>query len=171
MSTHRVAFMLALLLAFTTQTAHAFFDPPWITPEAPRAGEIVSVNIHGGVCDAIFEWPGYPQITQEGNAIRIVEYGDHVTFDDFCIYGVGTLTEPIGAFPSGDYVLTVDFFHENYPFGYTTITLGVIPFTITGTAPVAAVPSADKRGLTALSLLVLALAVGALRTRRRRSPC
>ena len=74
------------MFALVAQTAHAFFDPPWITPAAPEAGEIVSVNIAWGICDAIFERPGYPQITQEGNAIRIVEYGDHVTFADFCIY-------------------------------------------------------------------------------------
>ena len=51
---HCVAATLALSLGFVAQTAHAFFDPPWITPEAPRAGEIVSVNIRGGICDSIF---------------------------------------------------------------------------------------------------------------------
>ena len=89
---------LTLLFAFSVQTAQAFFDPPWIAPAAPRAGEIVSVNISGGICDTIFEWPGYPQVTRQGNAVRIVEYGAHVDFVDWCIYGVGTLTEPIGNF-------------------------------------------------------------------------
>jgi hypothetical protein len=80
-----------------------FIDPPWITPEAPQAGETVSVNIRMGICDATVFRPGYPQITQEGNAIRILEYGDHVTFADFCIFGIGTTIDPIGAFPPGDY--------------------------------------------------------------------
>lgn len=163
----RLAAMSALLFAFVAQTAHAFFDPPWITPETPRAGELVSVNIRGGICDAIFERPGYPQITQEGNAIRIVEYGHHETFADFCIYGIGTLTEPIGAFTPGDYTLTVDFFYDNYPYGYATITLGVIPFTVTGAAPAASVPTTSLLGLAALLLLLPSVAVWILRSRRR----
>ena len=89
---------MALLVAFLAQPAQAFIDPPWITPEAPRAGETVSVNIRMGICDAIFERPGYPQITQEGNAIRIVEYGHHWDDDALCIYSIGTSVDPIGAF-------------------------------------------------------------------------
>ena len=77
MFTYRVAPALALLIAFFAQTAHAFFDPPWVTPAAPTAGETVSVNIHGGICDAILEAQGYPQITREGTAIRLREYGTH----------------------------------------------------------------------------------------------
>jgi hypothetical protein len=164
---HRIASALVLLFALVAQTARAFFDPPRITPAAPGAGEIVSVNIHGGICDAILEWPGYPQITQEGNAIRIIEYGYHVDFVDWCIYGVGTLTQPIGAFPPGDYTLTVDFFYDNYPYGYATITLGVIPFTVTGAAPAAPVPTTSPLGLIALLLFLPSLAVWILRTRKR----
>jgi len=73
----RDAFVLIVLFLACAQTAHAFIDPPWITPADPRAGEIVSVNIRMGICDAIAEEPGYPQITQEGNAIRIIEFGTH----------------------------------------------------------------------------------------------
>jgi len=164
---HCVAATLALSLGFVAQTAHAFFDPPWITPEAPRAGEIVSVNIRGGICDSIFERPGYPQITQEGNAIRILEYGHHWESDDLCIYGIGTLTEPIGAFPPGDYTLTVDFLYEDFFFGYTIITLGIIPFTVTGAAPAAPVSISGPLGLFALSIFLSSLALWTLRTRRR----
>jgi hypothetical protein len=165
---HRVAFIMTLLFAFVAQSAPAFFDPPWITPEAPRAGEIVSVNIHGGICDAILEWPGYPQITQEGNAIRVLEYGYHVDFEDFCIYGVGTLTEPIGAFPPGDYTLTVDFLYNDFAFGYTIITLGVVPFTVTGAVSATPVPTSSSLALLALLLLMSGLALWTLRTRRLR---
>ena len=116
---HRIASALALLFALVAQTAHAFIDPPWITPAAPMAGETVSVNIRMGICDAIFERPGYPQITQAGNAIRILEYGHHWDDDALCIYYVGTTTEPIGTFPPGDYVMTVDFLYDDLAFGYT----------------------------------------------------
>ena len=163
---YRVAPALALLFALFAPSARAFFDPPWITPAAPIAGETVSVNIRMGICDAIVFAPGFPQLTQDGNAIRILEYGDHVTFDDFCIFDIGTATHPIGSFPPGDYTLTVDFTYDNYPFGPATITLGVIPFTVTGAAP-ATVPvrSSGPLGLSALLLLTMGLAVWRLRMR------
>jgi len=160
----RDAFVLIVLFLACAQTAHAFIDPPWITPADPRAGEIVSVNIRMGICDAIAEEPGYPQITQEGNAIRIIEFGTHQSFEDFCIFDIGTATKPIGAFPPGDYVLTVDFLYDNYPDGYATITLGVIPFTVAGATPAAPVPTSDPLSLLALMLLLPAFGVWMLRT-------
>jgi hypothetical protein len=98
-----LAFVLVSLLAFATQSAYAFFDPPWITPTAPRAGEVVSVNIRNGICDAFFEWPGYPQLSRQGDAIRLLEYGQHWDTVELCVFEIGQLTEPVGAFPAGDY--------------------------------------------------------------------
>jgi hypothetical protein len=113
-------------------------------PAAPHADEVVSVSIHGGVCDAIFFRPGYPQIIQNGNSVRIVEYGDHLTpGDELCIYGIGTLTEPIGTFSPGEYTLTVDLVYDNYPFGYETITVGIVPFAVVGATPATPVPAAS----------------------------
>jgi len=126
------------------------------------------VNIRMGICDATAERPGYPQVTQEGNAIRIVEYGDHVTFDDFCIFGIGMSIDPIGAFPPGEYTLTVDFFYEDFLFGPTIMPLGVIPFAVTGAATVASVPTSSPLGLLALLLLVSGPTFWTLRKRRRR---
>lgn len=165
MSSRRIVSIVALALALAASKAHGFFDPPWITPEAPTAGETVSVNVHGGVCDAIFESPGYPQITREGNAIRIVEYGDHVTFNDFCIYGVGTLTEPIGTFPPGDYTLTVDLLYNDWAFGYTTVNIGIVPFTVTDVAPAIPVPTSDRWG----AVRAIAVCAGASRKGPSRS--
>lgn len=163
---HRVASALVLVFTLFAPSARAFFDPPWITPAAPIAGEPVSINVHGGICDVFVERPGYPQITRDGSAIRILEYGNHETFEDFCIYGIWTVTEPIGTFPPGDYTLTVDFTYDNYPFGPATITLGIIPFTVTGVAPATApVPSSGPLGLSALLLLTMGLAVWRLRMR------
>ena len=159
--------VLALLLVFTSNTAHAFFDPPWITPSEPRVGELVSVNIRGGVCDAIFEWPSYPQITQQGNAVTIVEYGTHVDFVDWCIYGIGTLNEPIGTFAPGDYTLTVDLLYDDLLYGPTILPLGVVPFTVTGARPSAPIPTLDVWGQLVLLIFVLSLGGIALRIRRR----
>ena len=51
---NRIVLVLVLACMLFAPGAQAFFDPPWITPAAPRAGEVVSVNIRDGLCDAIF---------------------------------------------------------------------------------------------------------------------
>lgn len=163
---HRLVRALLLSLAFAAPSAYAFFDPPWITPVAPTASEVVSVNIHGGICDAILEHAGYPVITQTGNSIRILEYGVHVDSVDWCIYGEGTLTAPIGAFPAGDYTLTVDFIYPDLV-GPTTITLGIIPFTVWGIEPAAPVPAYSTLQAFVLSILICCAAFWSLRMRRR----
>ena len=158
---------LVLSLVFAVQTAQAFFDPPWITPAAPRSDEIVSVNIRDGICDAIFEWPGYPQLTQEGNAIHLIEYGQHWDTVDLCVFDIGQLTEHLGGFPPGDYVLTVDFRYEDFLYGPTTTTLGVVPFTVTGTTPSVPIPTLVVSGKFALLMLISGLAARAFRSRQQ----
>jgi hypothetical protein len=148
-------------------SAQAFFDPPWITPAAPRAGEVVSVNLRGGVCDAIFEHPGFPQITQQGNSIHILEYGDHATTGDLCVYGIGHLVQPIGVFTPGGYTVTVDFTYENYPFGYETATLGVVPFAVIGATSAAPVPAVSALWRFALLVLISGIATRVFLVRRR----
>jgi len=166
---HRAVRLLMALLAFVATTAHAFIDPPWITPAAPRSGEIVSVNIRMGVCDVTAERPGYPQITRDGNAIRLLKYGHHwEDGDDLCIYPIGTLVEPIGTFPPGNYTLTVDLIYPDFFGDPHLLNIGMTPFTVTGPAPVAAVPAVRSAGLLALVLSLSSLAIWNLRTRRRR---
>ena len=161
-----VSITAALLLAMMSSSAQAFFDPPWITPAAPRAGEMVSVNIRGGICDTFFEWPGYPQLTQQGNGIHLLEFGQHWDTQDLCIFGIGTLSEPIGAFAPGDYVLTVEMIYDDFLYGPTIVTLGVVPFTVTGTATAAPIPATGAFGRLAIFILISGSAIGALRNRR-----
>jgi hypothetical protein len=164
---HVTSALVILAAVCFAQSAQAFFDPPWISPATPTAGETVSVNIRGGICDAIFQEAGYPQITQQGNAIRIIEYGHHWDFQDFCIYGIGTLTRPIGAFPPGDYTLTVDFTYSDFLPAPTIVTLGVIPFTVTGAPTVTTpVPVFGPIGLLTLTM-ALWVTVWFWRTRHR----
>jgi len=158
----RIVSSFALASALVMPSAHAFFDTPWITPAGPRAGEVVSVTIREGICDAIVEHTGFPQITQQGNAIRILEYGHHWDDVDLCIYNVGTLTQPVGSFAEGSYTLTVDFIYPDI-LGPTTITLGVIPFTVSGVVTAAPVPALTASGKVALLILMLGAAVRALR--------
>ena len=167
MSRYRVVPGLALLLVLSAQTAHAFFDPPYITPAAPAAGEMVTVNIRGGICDSIVGTPGYPQITQNGNVIRFLVFGVRTEDIDYCNYPVGTATFPVGAYPAGSYTLQFDLLYDDYPFGLTIAILGVVPFTVTG-APASVVPAPTNSplALLALSLALVGLAVGVLRERR-----
>ena len=154
---HCFALALIVSIALFAQPARAFFDPPWITPALPMAGELVSVSIHGGICDAIAEREGYPQVTQNGNAIRILEYGSHYEpGDELCIYGTGTVVAPIGAFQPGDYTLTVDLIYQHPLFGPTILNIGVVPFTVAGASAAAPVPTLSPAYLLAL-LLTLGL--------------
>jgi hypothetical protein len=159
---------IALLLAAMSPSARAFFDPPWTVPAVPRTDEVVSVSIRGGVCDAIFFRPGYPQIIQNGNSVRIVEYGDHLTpGDELCIYGIGTLTDPIGTFSPGEYTLTVDLIYENYPFGYEAITIGMVPFTVSGATPAMPVPAISATWKFVLLALISGIAARSIQAGRR----
>ena len=162
----RMVSRIALALAFVVPSAHAFFDTPWITPVSPRAGQSVSVTIREGICDAIVEHPGFPQITRQGNAIRILEYGHHWDDVDLCIYNVGTLTQPIGSFPEGSYTLTVDFVYPDIS-GPTTTTLGTIPFTVAPAASAAPVPALTPPWELALLALLVGVACWALAFRLR----
>jgi hypothetical protein len=157
--------VITWMLALTSSSAQAFFDPPWITPATPRVGQVVSVTIREGICDAIVEHPGFPQITQQGNAIRILEYGHHWDDVDLCIYNVGTLTQPIGSFAEGSYTLTVDFVYPDI-LGPTTITLGTIPFDVSGVVPATPVPALTAPARLALLILLLGVAVCARRRLR-----
>ena len=167
--TSAIVFLAAAIVA---QSAQAFFDPPWITPPNPTAGDIVSINIHGGVCDTIFGEDGYPQITQAGSDVRIVWYGQHWpegSGDLLCSFGIGTLTYPIGTFSPGSHTITVDLAYRDF-FGMPSIlTIGVVPFTIAGApSAVTPVPTSSPVGLLTL-LIALGLTACFWRTRQTTS--
>ena len=164
---HCFAPALALVFSLFAQTADAFIDPPYLTPEDPVAGEMVSVNIRGGICDAILTGVVPPQITQKGNAIRILFWS---TSDDdpiLCNVPVGTATHAVGAYPEGSYTVQVDRYYFAPNAQLLTETLGIIPFTVTGgvTPPVSA-PALSKKGLGILALGFVGFAVWTLRCRR-----
>ena len=49
---------LVVCLGLLASPVRAFLDPPWITPAFAVEGDMVSVNIRGGECDGVIEWPG-----------------------------------------------------------------------------------------------------------------
>lgn len=154
--------LVLAFIALFAQGAQAFFDPPWVTPENPVAGESISVNIYGGICDWIAGREGFPQITQDGNSIRILEYGHHYEpGDELCIDGIGTVVDAIGAFPPGDYALTVDLLYPHPVFGPTILNIGAVSFTV---APLPAPVSVPATGWLSTSLLLAALLLAAIWT-------
>ena len=166
----RIPHFLALLLMLASLPAQAFFDPPYVTPAQPLAGDMVYMNIRGGDCDTILVESGYPQITQKDNAITILWYGVRETDPLFCGNGIGTLTHPLGTYPPGDYTLTVKLTYQSRgsPTGWRTDTLGVAPFTVAGgptpSAPIGA-PTLGTFALFAIALLLAGTAAFALRCR------
>ena len=125
------------------------------------------MNIRMGVCDAIYQRPGYPQITRDGNAITIVNYGQHWDPGELCTYGTGTGVFPIGSYEQGDYTLTVELNYLDFFSQPQTLTLGVVAFTVTGVVPPAVpTPTMNPLGLLAQILILFGLASWALHTRR-----
>jgi hypothetical protein len=166
MTSNRVLYTtVALLLATLPSSTRAFFDPPWITPAAPRVGDVVSASFRMGDCDARVEEPGFPQITRTGNAIRLVVYGVHEDTAELCVYPAATGTESIGTLEAGSYTLTVDFIYDDYLLGPTVINLGVIPFTVVGT--MSAVPVPILSSASALVLLLVLCGVSVWRLKHR----
>lgn len=147
------------LVAFAP-SAHAFIDPPYITPQHPTAGEEIFINIRAGVCDGIGSISGYPQVIRSGNDIRIVLWSDSFTDPILCNFPVGTSTYSIGEYGPGVYSLQVD---RQYfgTFGETlSETLGVIPFAIAGggTQPVA-LPTSNTVSLIVLGFVLFVVAL------------
>lgn len=153
MLSRRFALLAMVWFVLFAQSAQAFFDPPWITPESPRAGETVYVNIRYGVCDGIFERTGYPQIVQQGNAIRMRWYGDHWpegSSELFCFYPTTTFVPPLGVYPPGDYTLTVELAYRDYSGIPGLFTIGVVPFTVAAPPAPVSVPTLGMPGVLAL---------------------
>jgi hypothetical protein len=160
--------LLALVLALCTQRAWAFLDPPYLTPANPIAGELVSVNIYGGECDIADDgvvWP--PPVTQQGNAITILLTGIHEGDPEFCNFGIGTDTKPVGRFPPGNYTLDVERRYGTVFSEWTQETLGIIPFTVSA-APQQQPVETPMLSLAGLTALLLALVGAALRNLRVR---
>jgi hypothetical protein len=155
-----------LALALCAQSAWAFLDPPYITPANPMVGDLVSVNIYGGECDFVdggVVWP--PPVTQEGNEITILLRGGHEQDPEFCYFGIGTQTFPVGVYSPGAYTLRVNSRYSTFD-GWVTETLGVIPFAVAGIPQEPA--EAPTLSLTGLSVLVLGLIAATMHRLRER---
>jgi len=153
---HCLRSLLVVALALCAQRASAFLDPPYITPANPAAGDMISVNIYGGECDFAdggVVWP--PPVTQQENELTILLTGGHEEDPEFCYFGVGTFTAPIGVYPPGAYTLRVNWRYSTFS-GWMTETLGIIPFTVSGvpTQPIET-PTLSSAGFASLFLVLI----------------
>jgi hypothetical protein len=160
--------LFTLALALCAQPASAFLDAPYLTPANPVAGELVSVNVYGGECDLLdygITWP--PPITQQGDAITILFTGVHEVNPEWCYYGVGTSTYPVGTFPPGNYTLDVERRYGTVFGEWAQETIGIIPFTVSAVPqqqPIEA-PTLSRDGLAVLLLALVGVVLQNLRRR------
>jgi hypothetical protein len=96
-----------LALSVCTSPAWAFLDSPYITPAYPKAGDTISVNIHGGECDLVDMGVTLPPMTSKGGQLTILFTGIHEGDPEWCYYHIGPSTFPLGALPAGSYTLDV----------------------------------------------------------------
>ena len=122
------ALMLALALAFASQIASAFMDPPVLVTSNPVPGQPVLISMNVGVCDAVLADPP-PTITRTGNDILMVVPTIHSYSSDFCIYPTTLVTLVVGSLTVGNYSLQVD---RSYigDVGPVTVLLGTFAFTV-----------------------------------------
>jgi len=149
--------VLGLVLLAFGQASFAFVDPPVLVPPNPVAGELVSVSITAGVCDAFAAYPP-TTVTRTGNSIQL-NLSAVVAGGGFCVFPSGANIFPVGSFEPGAYSLQVDRTYSNIG-GTFTETLGVIPFGVTAAAQV---PALGLTGMIALIALLLMASIGRLR--------
>jgi hypothetical protein len=157
--------VLALACLLVALPAKAYLGPPSITPASPVAGQTVAVSMPFGFCDIVDERPDYPLVTRDGSSIRVVLYT--FRFEDIilCHFPEGVSRVPFGAFPPGDYQVTIDVVWAG-PFAVPmSETMAVVPMHIGGGAvnPTAA-PAMSTAGMLGL---IAVLCIAGLRSRRR----
>jgi len=161
-----VSVMLITLLGFAP-SAHAFITLDAIVPSSPVAGETVAARVSAGVCDTIIESPGYPQITQSGNAIRMLLETAHSDDPVFCNFGTGTIDLSFGEFPAGAYTLQLDRHYVDFIGVSVTQTVGSASFIVAGGDAVTPLPTLGAASAVVLGTGMLALAGFMLRRRAR----
>ncbi len=146
---------IVLTFVSLSQLASAFVDPPTLSPANPMEGQTISVNIRAGQCDALGEVPGYPQITQTGNAIRILLHSIHVSYPEFCNVPILIRNFPVGVYPAGSYSVQVDRTYDAILPSRTIVeTLGILPFDVVAPAPLPAIGFISQLILFATILLI-----------------
>ena len=103
---------------------------------------------------------GYP----EGQHILFSVRGIHEDDVGWCIHGEGTYTDPIGSYPPGTYVLTVEMRYIDFFAQPQVLTIGTISFTVQGSAPsLMPVPATGSIAVIVLLVLIAGMAARSIR--------
>lgn len=151
----RVKCFTVLMLFAVTGSARAFIGVPVVSPESPRAGDLVTLSIPAGECDYFYDPPNPLSVTVTGSTIRVLLRSLRNS-PPFCIVPPLDFPFNVGRFPEGSYMLQVDRTYQ-YIDGPHTETIATLPLTIAQGAEPETVPT-----LSPLSRLLLALALGAV---------
>lgn len=183
-TTHRVAFgsierqihtcarlllpPFGLILLLHAVPVWAFIDPPYITPPAPTSADTIVVNVYRGVCDVFDIGIVPPLVERQGDHILVVATGIHQDDPEWCYFGTGTETLPIGTYPPGSYVLEVDRRYQTVFGPWIQETLGIIPFTVAAGATTRpfSTPTLSPTGIFSLLIALIGAASFALRSLR-----
>lgn len=156
--------VLAALMPATQAQAVISFDA--VLPQHIQAGQQVSAQVTDGICDAVVAAPGYPQITQGGQHIRMLLETAHADSPIFCNFGpIVTFAIPVGSYAPGVYSLQVDRHYIDTDATSVTATLGTRMFTVN--APPQPAPALGAAGYGLLVGLTLIAALVALKRRTR----
>ncbi len=93
--------------------------------------------------------------------------GVHEVNPEWCFYGVGTATYPVGTFPPGNYTLDAERRYGTVFGEWAQETLGILPFTVSA-APQQQPIETPTLNLVGLTALLLALTGAMLRALRKR---
>jgi hypothetical protein len=154
---------------FATSSVRAEFGTPYITPSHPVLGETVSFNIYQGGCDGIVGADA-PEVTEQGSYIYVLAQGVRYTNPELCTLTYGVATYAIGAYAIGDYAMQLDLRYPTIGGDFVTETLGVVSFSVLEGAPIqpaVEVPSLDRLGTIALTLLIILTAARRFAERTR----
>ena len=150
-------------LILTTLPAMAFVSAPELDSDSVMAGESVHLLLQTGTCDGVVDGDN-PTITVSGQQVDVLVEGLRNFDPSWCFFPTVDHSFPLGGFPAGEYVVTVNY--QFTPFGLPTETehLGDLSLSVHGLQP-HAVPAMNWPATTVLVLLTLIL--GAIACTRR----
>lgn len=171
MKTAHVRIRKALVMAFVLfmlpfASASAFVDPPTFSPAQPYAGQPVDMSVRAGYCHG-FAYPpaGYPfvEVQRNGDIIDLIITGSERTDPLFCMIQPHTITENIGGFPEGSYIVRIRIRSMSSPSYPILPPISQANLQVRGTPPSVTVSATSN--ILLLILIGIIIGVTALRER------
>jgi hypothetical protein len=162
---------LAFLLGMLSAPAMADPENPFLTPEHPTVEDTIFVSAYVGPCDNLQLGFLAPEVEIVDDRITVQLTGEHIIDPIWCTLGNRIEAIAIGSFPSGSYLVTVNWKYFDQVED-VQVTLGVLQLTIDSGTPAGApiaLPSSNDFGLAMLVLLVGAAAAFRVRKLRDRT--